>query len=119
MSFRFLLDENVARAVGTALRRRSPDTQTLRVGDGVPIGAPDSEVLAFAEEQRAFLVTKDRRTMPLEIAEHQARGGATWGVALLRRQASLGEVIADLVLIAEASQPEEWRDVLLYVPLTG
>lgn len=39
------------------------------------------------------------------------------GILVLRRQADIGQVIADLVLIAEAADDDEYLDRISYVPL--
>ena len=39
------------------------------------------------------------------------------GVFIWRRRAALGAVLDDLILIVQASEPEEWRDKVVYLPL--
>jgi Domain of unknown function (DUF5615) len=73
-SFCFLLDENLPRSLQTALWRARAGVEVLRVGlpGGPALGSSDAEVLRFAEERSALLITRDRRTMPEHIASHIA-----------------------------------------------
>lgn len=104
----------------TALWRARAGVEVLRVGvpGGPPLGASDAEVLRFAEERKALLITRDRRTMPVHIASHLAAGGSTWGVAIVRRDVAPRDLVDDLLLILDASTPDEWRDVTAYLPFT-
>jgi hypothetical protein len=49
----------------------------------------------------------------LQTALWRARAG----VAIVRRDAAPRDLIDDLLLILEASTPEEWRNVTVYLPL--
>jgi hypothetical protein len=89
-----------------------------RVGEaGVPpLGTLDPELLRFAEGAGYSLLSLDRRTMPTHVAHHLATGGHTWGVFLIRRQATWQRLIDDLLLIWSASEAEEWRDRIERLP---
>jgi hypothetical protein len=39
------------------------------------------------------------------------------GLILVRQATALGQVIDDLVLIAEATTPEEWKGKIVFLPL--
>jgi Domain of unknown function (DUF5615) len=119
-SFCLLLDENLPRSLQTALWRARASAEVLRVGvpGGPPLGSSDAEVLRFAEERKALLITRDRRTMPVHIASHIAAGGTTWGVAIVRGDIAPRALVDDILLILEASTPDEWRDVTTYLPFT-
>ena len=39
------------------------------------------------------------------------------GLILVRQTAALGQVIDDLVLIAEATTTEEWKGTIVFLPL--
>ncbi len=76
MSVRLLLDENVDVALSGALRRRDADLIVWSVGDpgALPRGAPDPSILAWCEEHDFVLVTNNRRTMPMHLADHLQSG---------------------------------------------
>jgi hypothetical protein len=52
------------------------------------------------------------------VHEHLAAGNHTWGVLVLGPNTSLGLVLDDLSMIYEATQDDEWVDLLYYLPLT-
>jgi hypothetical protein len=113
-----LFDENLPRVLQTALSRERPRVRQARVGskDGPPIGASDQEVLQFAERDEWLLVSRDRRSMLGEVDRHVAAGGHTWGVLLVRPATPLRRLVDDLVLVVDATDREEWRDVLAWIP---
>jgi hypothetical protein len=55
--------------------------------------------------------------MPVHLAEHLAANRHVPGILVLRRKAAIGQVINDLVLIAAASDEDEYCDRIDYIPL--
>jgi hypothetical protein len=103
---RFLLDENLSREIAHALLRHNSEIDIKRVGDegAPPLGTLDPDILRYCEAEQRALVTDNRRTMPVHIADHLRAGGHCWGAFKTRRKrAPLGKVIATLILIWEAS----------------
>lgn len=98
---RFHLDESVAVAVAQGLRRRGVEvTTTLEAG---LTSADDESQLAFALRERRVLVTRDADFIRL----HQ-RGVQHAGVAYFDPGVrTVGQLIAQLVLIEEVLTPEE------------
>lgn len=64
-----------------------------------------------------MLVSHDYHTMPSHFAEFLASGHRSLGVLLLHQQLPIARAIEALLLIWDASEPEEWRDQLTYLPL--
>ncbi len=119
MSFpRFLCDEHVAEALIFCLVQYQEGIKITRVGKkgAPPKGTTDPDLLFFAEKEGYALITFDKRTLPRQVAEHLAVGGHTWGIFLLRPGFSLRRYAEDLYLIWSASQGEEWRDGIEYLP---
>jgi hypothetical protein len=116
---RFLLDEHVPRAVQDQLLRLSPGIDILIVGqaDAPAKGTPDSDLLRWIEQTGYILVTNNRRTMPVHLQAHFEAGGHISGILLLRRDASLGQVIEHLFLLWESAEVDEFQDRVLFVPL--
>lgn len=116
MKIRFQADNDVAPAlVNGVLRHNSAiDFQTAQAAklDGLP----DPAVLALAAREGRLLISRDRKTMPRHFATFISNNHSS-GVLLIKRHASLGEVIADLVLIWETSEAEEWYGSIAYIPL--
>ncbi|MBK9050678.1 MAG: hypothetical protein IPL78_07125 [Chloroflexi bacterium] len=90
----------------------------LAVGDPgtPPLHALDPDILRWAEAHQTILVTWDRSTMPDHIADHYEAGGCLYGVLLIRRGSTLGQVIEALHLIWSLSELEEYQDTIQYIP---
>ncbi len=116
---RYLLDENVNRAIQRQLRRLDPSIEVIAVGEpgAPPAGSSDSEILEWIEKNSYILVTENRSTMPVHLKEHWAKGGHVPGVFFLRPFASLSAVIEDLYLIWLVADAEEFVDQTFYLPL--
>jgi hypothetical protein len=100
------------------LLAKQPDLVVLAVGDpGVPPkGTLDPEILIWCEENDFILVTNNRRSMPVHFAEHLELGHHILGILSLRRRADIGRIIEDLIVIAEASFDDEYKDQIVYIP---
>lgn len=119
MSVRFLLDENLSPRLSPALWRYNPTIDVLRVGDpgAPPLGTLDPDLLVYLEQQQRALVTNNRVSMPGHLRDHAAAGGHHWDIFWLRPGVGLGAIVAELVLIWEASTADEWRDRTRWLPL--
>ena len=118
MKPRFLLDENVDLVVQRQLRRRELKIEVLAVGDpgAPPLRASDTFILRWIEANGYILVSWDKRTIPDHLAEHFAHDGHVPGILLIRRGASLGQIVETLFLVWVASEAEEYQDRLYYIP---
>jgi len=87
------------------------------VGDptDLPLGTPDEQVLAWADREDRILVSFDRRTLPVHLAERLETELHSPGIFLLPRNSNASKVVQFLVLAAYASEPEEWMDRIEYV----
>ncbi len=119
MRTRFLLDENMDRAIQRQLHRLNPEIDVKLVGDeGVPPrGTPDPDILMWIEHNGYVLVTKNRRTMPKHFIEHLTANRHVPGVLCIRKSVTMVELIDILYLIWYASDSEEYRDRLVFIPL--
>ena len=77
----------------------------------------DADLLALATEMGRVMVTQDIRFRVL--AEHWVRAGRDFAglVFAHQRRVSFGEMIADLELIAKATEPAFWRNRVEQLPL--
>jgi hypothetical protein len=115
---RFLFDEDVRRGLAAALRGREPTIDIVSVGGP---GAPpkktlDPDLLIAAEGLHRLLVTRDRKTMRGHVAAHCANGRHTYGLLQVRRSCSWSTLIDDLLLVAQATDADEWIDTMLHIP---
>jgi len=116
---RYLVDENTTRVIADQLRRRQPDIAVSTVGDYMapPRGTPDPDILLWLEQEGYCLITRNRRSMPQHLQDHLTAGHHVPGIFILRPRASIGQSIADLLLIWGASYPDEYRDQIVHIPL--
>lgn len=115
---RFLFDANVPGPLTQALRQHQPTMDILCSGEpGAPaMRAPDPDLLLTAEALQRLLLTGDRKSMPRHLQNHYDAGHHTWGVLLMRNGYPLADFYQEIVLIWTASEADEWRDVMLYIP---
>lgn len=116
---KYLIDENVDPIYTNQLRRLSSDLFVIAVGDmtAPPKGTLDPEILLWCEEHDCILVTNNRKSMPVHLAEHIALSYHVPGIFILSPKLSVGENLEQLILIAEGSFEDEYRDRIEFLPL--
>jgi predicted nuclease of predicted toxin-antitoxin system len=114
---RFLADASLNHYIVAACLRREPAMDFLSAAAAKLEGAPDPWVLALASEQDRVIVTHDARTMPRHFGEFLAAGGHSPGVFLVSQRTPIAIVAEWLVLIWAASDPSEWENRILEIPL--
>jgi hypothetical protein len=109
------LDVHVPQAIADQLRRRGVDVLTA-IEDRCA-SLPDDQLLERARSLGRVLFTQDIRFRTM--AEDWQRQGRTFAGLLFGHQlrATLGRYVTDLELIAQASEPDEWRDRVDHLPL--
>jgi predicted nuclease of predicted toxin-antitoxin system len=80
-------------------------------------GKTDLEVLNLAAREGRILVTQDIRTMPRHFADFLERGSHSPGVILIPQTAPAATAIEGLLLIWAATEPAEWADRIVKIPL--
>jgi hypothetical protein len=121
MKLKYLMDENVDPVYAAQLRRQRSDLIVWTVGEpNTPNrGTLDPEILCWCEEQGFILVTNNRRSMPVHLRDHLADGGHIPGIFILNPTLSIGNTIEELILIAEGSLEDEYRNQIIHLPLVG
>lgn len=91
----------------------------MRVGDhdAPPLATPDPAILTYLSETGRALVTQNRRSMMEHYAEHMMAGNSHWGVFVVSRRLSLSTLAAEIELLWETSEAEEWGDRWVNLPL--
>ncbi len=120
MSLKYLFDENVDPEYAQQLRRRNLGVVVRMVGEpATPVrGTLDPEILAWCEATGFVLVTNNRRSMPVHLADHIAQGRHIPGILILNPSLSIGETLDELFMIASASFENEYQNRIDYLPLT-
>lgn len=117
MTIRFLADENFDHKTLAGLLRRDPDLDIVAVQDVGLRQADDPVVLEWAAGEGRVLVTHDVSTM-LDFAYERVIVGLPMpGVIEIPESVPRAVIIDELILIAAASDPEEWQDTVRYLPL--
>jgi hypothetical protein len=117
----FLLDEHIPHSLARGLLLREPAIQIFVIGgkSGEPgIETPDQDLLRWIEEHGCLLVTNNRSSMPRHLSDHLAAGRHLPGILVVPRRLALGEIVDELHLIWAASQPDEYRDLIVYLPVS-
>lgn len=109
MAIRFHLDENVSRAVASALRLRGIDVTTA--ADAELIGAEDRAHIVFASAQQRVIVTHDD-----DYTRIHATGAEHAGICYCHKDKySIGELVRLLLLVNECLTAPEMRGHLEYL----
>jgi predicted nuclease of predicted toxin-antitoxin system len=115
MSVRLYMDVHVRRAVTDGLRLRSVDVVTAQE-DGAR-ESEDPEILDRATALERVLFTQDEDLLR-EAKIRQARGEVFAGLIYAHQlNITIGQCVADLELIAKATEPTEWISETVYLPL--
>ncbi len=119
MTLKYLMDENVDPIYTTQLRRQKPDLFVLAVGEltAPPRGTQDPEILCWCQEHGFILITNNRKSMPVHLSDHIAQGRHIPGIFILNPKLSVGENLEELILIADASNEDEYQDRIDFLPL--
>ena len=116
---RFLIDENISPRYRTQLLYHEPSLTVLAVGDegAPPKSTPDPEILEWCEQHQFNLVTNNRESMPQHLSDHLSAGNHVPGIFTINLEVPMGKIIEELLLIASASDTDEYIDRITYIPL--
>ena len=115
MSVSLYMDVHVRRAVTEGLRLRGVDVLTAQENGAGELDDP--ELLDRATELGRVLFTQDDDLLR-EAKRRQQTGRNFAGVVYAHQlNITVGQCIADLELIARASEPAEWNGHTEYLPL--
>jgi hypothetical protein len=114
---RFAADENFNNDIVRGLLRRKPDLDIVRVRDAGLSGAEDSKILEWAAKEGRILLTHDVSTMTRYAYERVQRHKPMPGIFEVSRDLPIGNIIEDILLLAEYSLDDEWNGQVRYLPL--
>jgi len=118
VSIRFLADEDIDAGIVQGLRSREPAIDILDVKTAGLRGTKDPALLELADRLGRILIRYDRRTMTRHFRDRLHAGKSSPGVFVFpQQQSAIGEILEWLLLVWTASQAEEWRDRIVYLPL--
>lgn len=116
MTVGLYMDVHVPQPITDQLRRRGVDVLTA-IEDGAD-RLPDDQLLERAESLRRILFTQDIRFRAM--AEQWQRDGKTFAGLIFAHplRASIGRCVGDLEIVAFASEPDEWQNIVEHLPLS-
>jgi hypothetical protein len=108
------MDVHVPQAITEQLRLRGVDVVTAAQEDAEEL--PDDVLLDRVGQLGRVLFTQDIRFKAM--AENWQRQGRPFGGLVFGHQmgGTIGQYVNDLELIAQASEPGEWQNVVEYIP---
>ncbi|HWQ32685.1 MAG TPA: DUF5615 family PIN-like protein [Blastocatellia bacterium] len=112
-----LFDENFDHRILRGLRFRLPEAELLTVQEASLSGIPDQQILAWAANEGLILVTHDVQTVPAFAYERLKAGESMAGVFAIPGLMPIGQAIEELVLLTACSEPGEWENRVLHLPL--
>jgi hypothetical protein len=114
MSVTLYMDVHVPGPITRQLRRRGVDV--LPAQEDGHDAVPDEQVLARATALGRILFTQDVR-FRVRAEDWQRQGREFAGLAFgPQLGGTIGQYVEDLELIAKASEPDEWRNVVQFLP---
>jgi hypothetical protein len=114
---RLAADENFNNNIVRGLLRRYPNLDIIRIQDVGLSGADDPTVLEWAAQEERILLTHDVSTITQYAYERIKSGQRMPGVFEVNTSAPIGQVIEDVLLLAEWSVEGEWEGKIGYLPL--
>jgi hypothetical protein len=119
MTLRYLIDESMPPLWRQLLLQQEPSLTVYRIGDpGQPAtGTLDPEILIWCEQWDLILVTNNRTTMPGQLADHITVGRHVPGIFTLPPNYRLRDIIDNLILVAGAALPDEFKDQIRILPI--
>jgi predicted nuclease of predicted toxin-antitoxin system len=89
----------------------------LRVQDVGLRKVDDQEILDWATSNGRILLTHDRATMPDFAYERLSQGQQMSGLFVINDRMPVRQVIDELLLLIDCSEQDEWKGIVLYLPL--
>lgn len=113
---RFLADHDINEHIVLGVLRREPGIDFSRVRDVGMDTRSDAEVLEYAAHEGWLVVSHDVNTMPAAAFDRISAGEPLPGLFMVKQSSPIGAIIDGLLLIWAASELEEWRDQIVFLP---
>jgi len=110
-------DENFNNDILRGLLRRIPELDIVRVQDVGLRGADDAVILEWAANEDRVVLTHDAAAMASFAYDRVREGLSMPGVIEVADDLPIGQVIEDVLLLAEYSDKHEWEGQVVYLPL--
>ena len=117
MKPRFQADNDLRSAIRTGVLRREPSIDFQSARSARLDGLPDLEVLGLAAQQGRILISHDENSMPGYFRDFLASGNHSPGIIIVPQDRPIGPVIESIPLLWIASEMDEWKGRLVWLPL--
>ena len=114
---RLMVDEDFNDRIVRGVYRLLPELELVRVQEFGMLSAGDRDILEVAAQTGRVLLTHDAKTMPAYAYERVNTGQTMPGLVVCPQHLAIGAAIADIVLLAECSENDEWDDKVVYLPI--
>jgi predicted nuclease of predicted toxin-antitoxin system len=114
---RFLADHDLNEHIVHSVLRREPALEFRRVHDVGLHESPDTAVLEYAAAHQLIVVSHDVNTMPAAAHARMRVGLPIAGLLRVQQSDPVARISDDLLLIWSASEAEEWRNTVSFLPL--
>ena len=114
---RFLVDQDFDERIVRGVRRLEPSVEFIFLRDVNLERAADQEVLAYAADHGLIVLSHDIRTMTAAAQQLVVDGRPMNGLCVAHQWKSKAAVIDALMLVWGASEAEEYRDQIQFLPL--
>lgn len=114
---RFLADEDLRHSIVRAIRRLAPELIITTVVETGLSSASDEAVLAYAWQHHFLILSHDVNTMKFFAEQRITVENGMHGLFLVPQNRPTRTIAESVVLIWSASEFEEWRDRIVYLPL--
>lgn len=114
MAIALYMDVHIPQSITAQLRRRNVDVLTAQEDDTLEL--PDDQLLERSTALGRVLFTQDIRFRAM--AEDWQRQGKPFAGLIFGHQlgGTIGQFVKDLEFIAQASDPEDWQEMIEYIP---
>jgi predicted nuclease of predicted toxin-antitoxin system len=114
---RFLADHDLNQHILTGVTRGEPLIEFQRVADAGLSRARDDAILEYAAREGLVVVSHDVNTMPAAAFHRIKLGQPLAGLLMVKQSESIGSIIRSLLLIWQASELDEWKDQVVFLPI--
>lgn len=114
---KLVTDENFTEPIIRRLRQQSSNFDIVRVQDVGLRTSDDPTILEWAANNNRIVLTHDIATMPDFAYDRVYKGLPMPGMLAVPKTAVFSEVIESLLLIAEDSNEDDWKDRVTFLPL--
>ena len=113
---RFLADQDFNEQIVNGVLRKEPAMEFFRLRELGLERQPDSRILDYSAQEGLLVCSHDVNTMIDEAYARIAAGELLTGLLMVHQRGLIAPVIESLLLIWAASEAEEWRGKMVYLP---